>query len=130
MKVLIQRPSHAAFTLMASLADVIAAAQREEDRLREEREAFDAAAAAKEAELAEREAAIETRMPSLTRTNNRLQSIVKLNVGGTVFTTSMTSLQATPDNLLLTTARRRTGWRSGRRLDGAYFFQLSLVHRS
>ena len=30
-------------TLMASLADVIAAAQREEDRLREEREAFAAA---------------------------------------------------------------------------------------
>ena len=41
---------------MASLADVIAAAQREQDAVRDAQAAFDAAAAAREAALAEREA--------------------------------------------------------------------------
>eukprot|EP00946_MAST-07B_sp_MAST-7B-sp1_P001342 g1342.t1 len=106
---------------MASLADVMAAAQREQDDLNAQRAAFDERAAAKEAELVEREAAILVRMEKLTHTNNQVKGMVKINVGGTVFTTSMTTLESAPDNLLATTVRHGETLAGGKD-NGAFFF--------
>ena len=117
---------------MASLADVIAAAQHEQDALAQreqvlaQREADFAARceqheAEMRAEMAGREAGLDQRMQRLTQTNNQLRQQVTLNVGGMFFTTSMTSLEAEADNLLSTGARHGATMQGGN-VDGAIFF--------
>ena len=90
---------------MASLADVITAAQAEQARLAQRENRLAQREAAMKSELELREAAIDQRMIALTNTNNQLQTRITLNVGGVSFITSMTSLEAEPDNLIATSAK-------------------------
>ena len=72
-------------------------------------------------ELELREAAIDQRMIALTNTNNQLQTRITLNVGGVSFITSMTSLEAEPDNLIATSAKHGQIMQ-GDNVQGSIFF--------
>ena len=106
---------------MASLADVITAAQAEQARLAQRENRLAQREAAMKSELELREAAIDQRMIALTNTNNQLQTRITLNVGGVSFITSMTSLEAEPDNLIATSAKHGNIMQ-GDNVQGSIFF--------
>ena len=106
---------------MASLADVITAAQAEQARLAQREDRLRQREAAMQSELKLREAALDQRMIALTNTNNQLQTRITLNVGGVSFITSMTSLEAEPDNLILTSAKHGKVMQ-GDNVQGSIFF--------
>jgi hypothetical protein len=106
---------------MASLADVITAAQAEQARLAQREDRLRQREAAMQSELELREAALDQRMIALTNTNNQLQTRITLNVGGVSFITSMTSLEAEPDNLILTSAKHGKVMQ-GDNVQGSIFF--------
>jgi len=106
---------------MASLADVITAAQAEQARLAQRENRLAQREAAMKSELELREAAIDQRMIALTNTNNQLQTRITLNVGGVSFITSMTSLEAEPDNLIATSAKHGQIMQ-GDNVQGSIFF--------
>ena len=106
---------------MASLADVITAAQAEQARLAQREDRLRLREAAMQSELELREAALDQRMIALTNTNNQLQTRITLNVGGVSFITSMTSLEAEPDNLILTSAKHGKVMQ-GDNVQGSIFF--------
>ena len=106
---------------MASLADVITAAQAEQARLAQRENRLKQREAAMKTELDRREAAIDQRMVALTNTNNQLQTRITLNVGGVSFITSMTSLEGEPDNLIVTSAKHGNVMQ-GDNVQGSIFF--------
>ena len=113
------KPTHAVMsgieaTLQKQIKQIVSSVQQEEERLKAQRQAIQTDRAAMEAELKSKtekldqeRATFEAEKKSVAATNQSLKSKVKLNVGGSTYDTSRTTLTSVPGSML-------EAWFSGR----------------